>query len=82
MSSDELSEMFKNKRTRIQSIRDELKMVKDLTDTEIIQIWNLSPETNDEALAWIPSLERLIPEGKEIYINQAVDVVRKYKNID
>ena len=82
LTGEELNEVFKNRRSNIQGIRDELKGFSELTDIELMQIWNLGPESSDEALAWIPSLERLIPEGKELFIHQAIDIVRKHKTID
>ncbi len=82
ISAEDLAEVFKSKRTRIQTIRNELKNIKELNDVEIVQIWNLAPENKDEALSWIPSLERLIVEGKENAIIKAIEVIKRYKNMD
>ena len=82
ISAEDIAEVFKNKRTRIQAIRSELKNVKELNEVEIVQLWNLAPENKEEAISWIPSLELLIPQGKEHVITKAIEVIKRHKNMD
>ena len=82
LSSEDLEEVFKNKRTRLQSIRSELKTIKELNEFELVQLWNLSPDTKEEAISWISSLERLVGGSGELAINRAIEIIKKHRNSD
>ncbi len=60
------------------SLKEEIENCQELSDIEIVQLWNLLPAQIEEAEKWIPSLEKLITEGKENEISKAINVLKKY----
>jgi len=59
---------LRNKLIKIKKIRKEIEEKgSELEDIEMVQLWNLTPTDVDQALKWIPSLERFQEQGKEIY---------------
>ena len=82
ISAEDLEEVFKSKRTRLQSIRSELKNIRELSEFEVVQLWNLAPENKEEAISWIPSLERLVGGSGQLAINRAVEIIKKHRNTD
>ena len=77
LNSKELEEAFKTKKSRLHKIRGELNEIAELNELEIVTIWNLMPNNIEEAVSWIPSLERLKISGKENKIKEAIDIIQK-----
>ncbi len=77
LSSKELEEAFKTKKSKLHKIRGELNEIAELNELEIVTLWNLMPNTVEEAIAWVPSLERLKISGKENKIKEAIDIIQK-----
>ena len=77
LSAEDLEESFKNKKMRLQKMRNELHELSGLNEIEIVQFMNLCPNSLEEAVSWIPSLERILVNGNEIVIKKAIEIVQK-----
>ena len=76
-NTEDMEELFKRRRNKLQLIRDELDAIADFEDFEKAQICNLKPESKELAVLLIPSLQRFLSTDKEVLISKAIDVVQK-----
>ena len=81
-TGEDLKEIVKNRKTRLQKMRSELGELPEFSEVETVQFMNLCPNNVEEAVSWIPSLERLISAGKELEIKRAIEVVQKNSPIE
>merc|ERR1712226_1649050 len=66
---------LRNKLIKIKKIRKEIEEKgSELQDIEMVQLWNLTPSTFEEAMQWIPSLDRFQEQSKEAYIVEVLKV--------
>jgi hypothetical protein len=61
-------------------VRSELELLTDLEGFESAQICNLRPETKEAALSLVPTLQRLVVQGRENVISRAIDIVLKNRD--
>lgn len=82
LSGEDLKETVKNKKTRLTKMRNELDELPEFTEIEIAQFMNLCPNSVEEIVSWVPSLERLVNAGKELVIKRAIEIVQKNSPIE
>lgn len=56
VNSEQFQEDMNVKKTRFLKIREELNGLTDINDVESALLWNLSPKTIEEAIAYVPTL--------------------------
>ena len=67
---------LRNKLIKIKKIRKEIEEKgSELSDIEMVQLWNLCPNSVEEALVWVQSLERFQEQGKEMYLAEILKVI-------
>ena len=77
---EDLDEIFKKRRNRLQMIRNELENIPDFDDLEKAQLCNLKPDTKEMAVLLIQSLQRFLSTEKETLISKAIDIVQKNRD--
>ena len=78
---DDIDEL-KDRLKKTQKATSEIEGFKDITKIEQVKLLNLAPQSVEEAVAWIPSLDRFQVSGREIYLKNVLDTVRKHTPID
>ena len=73
---------LRNKLIKVKKIRKDIEEYNDLTEIEMVQLWNLCPTSIDEAISWISTLERFQEQGKEIYLKQVLEVIQNSTPVD
>ena len=53
-SRDDFDEAVNKKKSRFDKIREELDGIEEIGDFEAAMLWNLQPNTIDEAIAYLP----------------------------
>ena len=77
---DELSEALGEKKDFLKNKRGDLQSIKGMKEGEIVLLMNLQPSTVDEAVNWIPSLQRKMFKGKAKDIHNAIETIDKYSS--
>ena len=62
---DQFDEAVNKKKSRFDKIREELDNIDEISEFEAAMLWNMQPNTLDEAIAYLPSLRRLKDSGEE-----------------
>jgi hypothetical protein len=74
---------LRNKLIKIKKIRKDIEEKgSELSDKEMVMLWNLCPSTVEEAISWIQSLERFSEQGKEIYLKEILEVIKNASPVD
>ncbi|CDW71663.1 kda subunit of rna polymerase ii [Stylonychia lemnae] len=60
---------------KIKTIRREMDKIKEISDRELVLMWNLTPDTYDEAVTLIPSLQ----DKPEDVVQSFIDLLNKSK---
>ena len=74
---NENDEEFKKKKSNLQNIRNSLYEFEKLIEIERVHLWNLLPESVDEAISLIPSLARFVEEGDEKYLKSVLETIQE-----
>jgi RNA polymerase Rpb4 len=75
-------EVLKERLKKTTKARAELDKYKDITDLELVQLYNLCPSTVEEAISWISSLDRFQVTGKEMYLKNILEVIHKHTPVN
>ena len=76
--AEDFSEVFQKKSKRLQKLRKTLKEMGVFSDLEIVGLLNLNPSEVEEAVLWIPSLTKLVSDGKVNAIRNAISIIQKF----
>ena len=80
--SGEDFEALKERLKKTKKARAELEKFSEINELEQVQLYNLCPSSVEEAISWIPTLERFQEAGKEMYLKTIIEVVQKHTPID
>ncbi len=72
-----MEEAINKKKAKVVKIRKALNDIDKLTNVEKIQLWNLMPNNIEDAIGYIPSLERLKITGDTKLIVEAMELLNK-----